>query len=374
MNYKKLGMTAGVVLMAAALLMTGCSSKKNPAESTTSLEGTQNETPAPDVPSEITLGEYKGIAVTVEKLADITDADVEASLTSVVENSTVTNENKSRAVADGDTVNVSYTGYIDGVEIPDSSIEDYNMLIGSGIFFDGAEANLVGVMPGAAVDISVTFPDSYPKAELVGKSAVYKVTVNYIYEEGQGELTDEFIASISDCKTVDEFRQMTKEAMEQSRENERVLIRRNAVWEKVMENCKDVAYNASEVEAIAQEYRSYDESAAKDFEMTLEDYVKQYQNMTLEEYNASIEKLAKSEIKKHLVAEAIAQKESINSDNITEEEITRCSQEQGYEAVDGYKNDRGEDGIRQDVLFNRVLDFVVENAEITESNSETGSK
>lgn len=366
MNYRKLGMIAGAVLMAAALAMTGCSSKKDPAGGA-STNAAQSETAAPDVPSEIKLGAYKGVAVSVERLADITDADVEASITSVVENSTVSHENKSRAVADGDTVNVSYTGYIDGEEIPDSSIEDYNMLIGSGIFFDGAESGLVGVMPGATVDISVTFPDSYQKAELVGKSAVYKVTVNYIYEESQGELTDAFVAGISDCKTVEEFRQVTREALEQSRDNERLLIRRNAVWEKVMENCEDVAYSTSEIAAIAQEYKAYDESAAKDFEMTLEEYVKQYQNMTLEEYNASIETLAKAEIKRQLVAEAIAKAENINSDNITEDEIIRCSQEQGYEAVDGYKNDRGEEGIRQDVLFNRVLDFVVENAVITEN-------
>lgn len=367
MNYRKLAVAAAGVLTVAALAMTGCASKKNPDGSTGASGGsTAQETQAPDVPSEIKLGEYKGLSVTVEKLADITDADVEEAINSVVENAVVSNENKSRAVADGDTVNVSYTGYIEGEEIPDSSVEDYNMLIGSGIFFDGAEKGLVGVMPGDTVDISVTFPDSYPKAALVGKSAVYKVTVNYIYEEGSGELTDEFVAGISDCKTVDEFRQTTREALEQSRENERLLARRNAVWEQVMANAADVSYSASQVAAIADEYMAYDKSAAEDFEMTLEEYVKQYQNMTLEEYKASVDALAKAEIKKELVVEAIAQAENINPDNATEDEIARCSREQGYETVDAYKGDRGEEGIRKDVLAIRVLDFVVESAKITE--------
>ena len=129
-------------------------------------------------------------------------------------------------------------GYMDNEEIPDSSVEDYNMLIGSGIFFNGAESELIGVMPGETVDISVTYPEGYPQADLVGKSAVYKVTVNYIVQEEQAQLTDEFVASISDCETVDEYRQMIRDNLEASRENEREMNRRNAVWDQVLETLR----------------------------------------------------------------------------------------------------------------------------------------
>ena len=37
-------------------------------------------------------------------------------------------------------MNVDYTGYMDGEEIPESSVEDYNILIGSACFLTGQKA------------------------------------------------------------------------------------------------------------------------------------------------------------------------------------------------------------------------------------------
>ena len=124
------------------------------------------------------------------------------------------------------------------------------MLIGSGIFFNGAESELIGVMPGETVDISVTYPEGYPQADLVGKSAVYKVTVNYIVQEEQAQLTDEFVASISDCRAVDEYRQMIRDNLEASRENEREMNRRNAVWDQVLENAQVISYSQADIDAL----------------------------------------------------------------------------------------------------------------------------
>ena len=363
MNCRKYSAAVVSVILLAVLAVSGCTSKN---DSDGSQLKVQNSNAAPDVDSEVKLGDYKGLKVTVEKLPDITDADVDAAIQSIVDNAMVTNENTSRAVAVGDTVNVSYTGFIDDEEIPDSSVEDYNILIGSGVFFDGAESHLVDQMPGETVEIPVVFPTSYPKADLVGKSAVYKVTINYIDEPGQGELNDDFVASISDCKTVDEFRTMMKDNLVTSRENERKLARQDAVWNKVLENSRDIAFNASDVEAIASEYRAYDEAAAEDFDMTMEEYVKEYQGMTLEEYNAAIEELAENEIREALVVDSIAEAENINGSNATEEELTRCSQIQGYESVDAYKTDRSDSDKEKDVKKIRVIDLVVSSAVITE--------
>ena len=163
-------------------------------------------------------------------------------------------------------------------------------------FFDGAEKELIGVLPGETKEISVVFPEGYPQAELSGKSAVYKVTVNYIDETQQAALTDEFVASISDSQTVDAFRQEVKDTLTESRENERRLAKETAVWSQVLANTDDVVFNSDQVEAIVDAYKAYDEAAAKDFEMSLEDYVVQYQQMDYDTYMSQLEKLAQDEI------------------------------------------------------------------------------
>lgn len=359
MKLKKWMMPAAALMMAGALVFSGCSSKNADTGSEAAADDSSE--------NELKLGEYKGITATVEVPADVTEEDVKNTVMASVENATVTQEIKDRAVEQGDTVNVDYTGYMDDKEIPDSSAEDYNIRIGSGVFFNGAESNLIGAMPGDTVDISVTYPEGYPQKDLEGKNAVYKVTVNYIAGEQQAELTDEFVASISDCKTVEEYEQMVRKSLEESRENELEVNRENAVWTVVLDNARMVSYSNSEVAEICDTYKSYDESAARDFGMTMEDYVQTYQNMSIDEYNAAIEDLAKQEIKKRMVVDAIAQAENIDGENMTDEEIERCAKKQNYDSVEDYKNTTDEEDMKEDVKGIRVTDFIVNAASITET-------
>lgn len=314
----------------------------------------------------LSMGEYKGLKVTVTALPDVTDAEVESYVASVVESALVVNENTTKAVEHGDTVNVAYTGYMDGVEIENSSIDDYNILIGSGIFFDGAESQLIGAAAGDTVEIAVTFPNGYPREELVGKSAVYKVTVNYIHEEGQGELTDEFVASISDCKTVGEFYQMVRQTLEASRANERILAKENAVWTAVLEQVKDVQYDEGALSTLVDAYKAYDQDAAEDFGMTLEAYVSTYQGLSIEEYDQLILEIAQSELLEGMVVEYIAGQQGIDGSNPTNDELNTASAKQGYESADAYMQSRAEEDMQMDVMKIRVMEYLMSVSEVTE--------
>lgn len=374
-NSKRLGvlLISAMIIGVSAAGLYGCSKDGGGNAGTDVRMSGENEAQsglikAEPRPSSLTLGAYKDIAVTVEKISDVTEADVINAIESILANATMTNENTSRAVAEGDTVNVDYSGYMDGQEIPDSAVADYNILIGSGVFFDGAEKELIGVMPGETKEISVVFPEGYPQAELSGKSAVYKVTVNYIDEACQAALTDEFVAGISDSQTVDEFRQEVRDMLTKSRENERRLAKETAVWNQILANTGDEVFNSDQVEAIIDEYKAYDEAAAKDFEISLEDYVVQYQQMDYDTYISQLEKLAQDEIREQLTVEAIANAENIYGDKATEEEIERCARELGYETVDAYKSSRSDEEKIYDVKRIRVMDFVMSSAQITEVN------
>ena len=133
-----------------------------------------------------------------------------------------------------------------------------------------------------------------------------------------------------------------------------------------MENAQVISYSQADIDAIVGEYTSYDEAAAEDFGISLEEYVQTYQDMTMDEYNSSVEELAQNEIKNELVIDAIAEAESITGADITDEEMERCAQEQGYETLDDYKNDNDAAAMEEDAKALRVVDFVVNQAQITE--------
>ena len=90
-----------------------------------------------------------------------------------------------REVADGDTVNIDYTGYKDGEPFDGGSTNGAgaDLTIGSNTYIDGFESGLIGKKVGETVDLNLTFPEDYGVEDLAGADVVFNVTINGIYDE-----------------------------------------------------------------------------------------------------------------------------------------------------------------------------------------------
>ena len=76
----------------------------------------------------------------------------------------------------GDTVVISFAGFLDKVQFPGGTAEGFPLKLGSGHFVPGFEEQLIGVVKGESRDVNITFPAEYVP-ELAGKNVVFKVTV-----------------------------------------------------------------------------------------------------------------------------------------------------------------------------------------------------
>lgn len=87
-------------------------------------------------------------------------------------------------VKSGDTVNIDYTGTIDGREFDGGSTngQGTSLLLGSGSYIDGFEDGIIGHKVGETFDVNVTFPENYGVDSLNGKAAVFSVTINGVYK------------------------------------------------------------------------------------------------------------------------------------------------------------------------------------------------
>lgn len=115
------------------------------------------------------------------------DTSSEDSQESDTSDSSTLSTDTTLTVADGDTVNIDYVGSIDGVEFDGGNTngQGTDLVIGSGSYIDDFEEQLIGAHPGDTVDVNVTFPEDYGNEDLNGKDALFKVTINGIYQDAE---------------------------------------------------------------------------------------------------------------------------------------------------------------------------------------------
>ena len=156
-----------------------------------------------DVYPEVTLGQYKGMEVEKAE-AEVTDAQVQAELDQMAQNVAST-ETVERAAQMGDTANIDFEGFDNGVAFEGGKGENFDLKLGSGSFVPGFEEQVVGMSAGEEKDIDVTFPENYHK-DLAGKPVVFHVKVNKVTVTNVPQQDDEFAKDVSEFESLEELK------------------------------------------------------------------------------------------------------------------------------------------------------------------------
>lgn len=330
-----------------------------------------------DIDSLVKLGDYKGLKLeTVKK--EVTDADVESALKSAYSRNPRMIEVKDRKIQDGDTVIIDYAGkYADTNEaFEGGTAKEQKLVIGSGSFIDGFEDGLIGVDTGETVDLNLTFPEDYHNADLAGKDVVFSVFVRKI-QEADKEPSDEWVKemNLSDAKTLEDYKVNLRKMLEADAEKEYNKAIMNEAVEKATENATvdevpTDLYNRyfvlvyeSAQNAAQQLYYMYG------VQVSPEEYVDNVMKGngiegSVEDY---LSDLANQQAKRCMVLEAISHKENIE---ITDETVDKYIQDdfdnyysQTYSTIDEYKATFEPEDYREQIMTDKVAEFLVENAE-----------
>ena len=156
-----------------------------------------------EVYPEVTLGQYKGLEVEKAE-AVVTDEQVEAELNRMAQNVASTEEVE-RAAEMGDTANIDFEGFDNGVAFAGGKGENHDLKLGSGSFVPGFEEQIVGMTAGEEKDIDITFPEDY-HAELAGKAVVFHVKLNKVTVTNVPAIDDEFAKDVSEFETLEELK------------------------------------------------------------------------------------------------------------------------------------------------------------------------
>jgi len=320
-----------------------------------------------EVKPEVTLGDYKGIKVEVEK--DAIDEDtVSEYLSNLRERHArlVPVEEEDAVVQEGDQVLIDFQGFIDGEPFEGGQSEDHSLTIGSGSFIEGFEDQLIGASQGEEKEIKVTFPEEYGNEELNGKEATFHVKIKEIKRKELPELNDDFAKEVSDFDTLEEFREDINKKLEEEIENTYKYNMEEAIIQKVSENA-EVEIPEVMVERQIEQMIGEIEQRIKMQGLSLEQFL-QLSGKTREDLAEQYREDAEKRVKSNLVLSAIMKEEGIE---VTDQEIDDKIQELAETHNDSserikeiFKQQGRLNMMREEIRIRKVVDFLVEQAEV----------
>ena len=314
------------------------------------------------VKPEIKLGQYTGLKAT-KKVNTVEDSAVDAELARMQDRNgrVVTREGKAE---NGDTVDMDFEGFVDGVAFDGGKAEHYSLVLGSGSFIPGFEDQLVGHEAGEEFDVNVTFPEEYQAAELAGKAAVFKIKLHEVKTKELPALDDEFAKDVSEFDTLDELKADIRKKMEESNEQQASL--------EVENNLVDQVIASIEGDIPEAMYETRMDEMIRDFEYRLAqqglklDLYLQYMGQTMDSFRESFKEQAEKQVKIRLALETVAANENITvSDEDLESELKRIADTYKME-LDQVKSIVNAEDVKKDLAVNKAIDLIKEKAGITE--------
>lgn len=321
------------------------------------------------VKPEVELGEYKGIEVQKVEY-NVTEQDVEQRLKQLQEQNARWISADDREVRNDDRVTLDYQGSVDGELFEGGSAENQSLEIGSGQFIPGFEEQLVGMKVGEENDIKVTFPEEYHAAELSGKEAVFHVKINEIKEKELPELDDEFAKDISEFDTLEDYKADLVKNMEKSAKDSAKAEMENSLIKEIVDRC------TVDIPDVMVEHQV--DHAIYDFEytlmyrgLTLEQYL-QFTNTSMDDFRAQYRDEAYNTVKTQLVLEKIGKEEKIEvTDQDVDADIKRLAEENNIEEEKVREYWKGQETyLKENLLFQKTVDFLMENAVIVDKKEE----
>ena len=330
-------------------------------DTTTVVSGDTRLVSVDDVSKYVTIGEYKGLSLdnTIEA---VTDDAVEGRVEEELQNKA--EEVTEGSVQDGDIVTINYVGTKDGVAFDGGTANNYELTIGSGTFIDGFEDGIIGMKKGETKDLDLTFPEEYSAEDLAGQEVTFKVTLQSF--KRAPELTDEWAAKNTDCKTAEDYKKEIRKTLESEAKTSAQNTLRETAWNTVLSASEVKEYPQDDIDTAKTEFKTLYENYAKQADMTLEDFVKA-QGISMDDFEEQSGQYAEYKVKQNLIVQGIMDAENMTLEDekslaIQDELIKAYSVNDLAALVDKY----GQAAVDESIGLLRVEDFILDNATVDE--------
>jgi len=319
-------------------------------------------TVAMEVLPKIELGDFSKIKIE-KPVAPVSDEEVDEAIAKMAEGTRPYNEKQGKS-ADGDRVTISFVGKIDGVEFEGGKGDDVPVVLGSKRFIPGFEEQLIGLAAGESGTVKVKFPDDYASPEVAGKDAEFAVTVSRVEGPGEVKADDEWAKSLG-LESLDKLKQVTRERFGY----EHSFASRLKAKRKLLDELDKMHQFAVPPTLLEQEFNGVWQAVNRDMQQRGSSFEKE--DTTEEDAKKEYREISDRRVRLGLVIAEIGEKNGIK---VSEEEINRAIVDQArnypgqeQQIWDYYrKNPMALAEIRSPIYEDKVIDFLLELAQVTE--------
>ena len=306
---------------------------------------------------EVKLGQYKGLEAPKAEVK-VAAADVNARLKEMADrNSRLVSVE--RAVKKGDTADIDFEGFDNGVAFDGGKGENFDLEIGSGSFVPGFEEQLIGMKAGEEKDIDVTFPENYAP-ELAGKPVVFHVKVNEVKVKEVPAVDDEFAKDVSEFDTLKDLKADIKKKMTAERTEAAQRAFEDVLMAKVAEGVEaEIPHEMVELQAERMMEQFKQQLAAQG--IPFDQYLKMT-GTTEADFRKQADGPAAEQVKMDLAVEAIIKAEGLEAtDEDVENELKNMAEKYGMDLETVKKYLRPED-VKEQVIREKAVKVVADSA------------
>lgn len=266
-------------------------------------------------------------------------------------------------------------GYVEGKVIEGSKVEKQLVQLGKNT---APEFNdkLIGCSAGDKKEIKILVPGDVKDKKIAGKEIIYKVKVIEIKEKELPELNEDFVKTMGNYKTLDDFKEDIKDKLEKQIET----LNKNNYERKLLEKVTDICEVKVPKVLIEREMGYMIKSLEDDLKskgLSLQDYYKSIKTDE-EKVKKEYEIVAEKRIKQELILDKISQVENLQ---VTEKEvkdkikILAKEMKQDPLKVEATLNKNNNlDGLKENIKREKVINFLDKQIKTINSKKEVKSK
>lgn len=323
---------------------------------------------------EIKLGSFNKINIKKEDIK-VTNTDLNNEIKRIQENQAKLNVVKNRKSKKNDFLVIDSQGYIEGKAMKGSKVEKQMVQLGKNT---APEFNdkLIGCSAGDEKEIKILVPKDVKDKKIAGKEIIYKVKVIEIKEKELPELNEDFVKTMGNYKTLDDFKKDIKDKLEKQVE----MVNKNNYEGKLLEKVTAICEVEVPKVLIEREMGYMMKSLEDDLKskgLSIQDYYKTIKTDE-EKVKKEYEIVAEKRIKQELILDKISQVENLQ---VTEKEVkdkikilAKEMKQDPLKVEATLKKNNNLDGLKESIKREKVIDFLNKQIKTINSKKEVKSK